>query len=1274
MRKSLSILLVISLVLSLFAGVAAPRASAVTGALDKALASYKLVNTYQGPRTTVPVTGPPVPSPAVITTVTTPNQLATYTVGDYIDGTAEVTVGGVPTGNGIVTLCDVAGNIIEKTNYTAGRFRIATAGVRWDGVYTIKWGPTTGTENFLQTVLIKYIWQLDQNAMNFCKTNYISGFVRRGDGTGASDAIVAVFFPNLDYMVSASVNNYGQFGMTIGPDALLQYQRGIYTVVIIDNYPTTVIPLGTYYTMGPLAGVTFTPVNPLIKSGTATILPTAMNNVDSIVYAQLSTTSLNWKLDTYLSCTILYEHAVGVQPFVLSLFDDAGNPVDATTPGLAWTYLGFTPASSPLEIARGYYLFTGTPDALASYIQVTASATIGGVSISATKNIAVTAQTEWNPQILVSTNQSILQPPGYTWYGKTVYDKLPCTIGNSLNIQAVVYAPKNTASAAYQLHSTTTTVSDSAILKTVTTAAWPIINSNIVYHFGNKYFITKAGKIAVHIDGEVWQMADLSCMTTTVGQDTYIGSNVAGFDEGRNACCLPETFDCTICEFPSCTVDKVEKVLNTDGTYDVKLTISGDPNGILSCEECNKIIVDIVAYTGTGPNTVIDTGFGINGHVWYNPIASTENPNNTGIEDLPNYAPPAEQFGTTNVEFTNVGNVLVLKNVDFSGLCADTFAIWVYGTKKVASCNATQWIHPAIYVRNDDLSSMYTTTTLVGTADVTKLVAGVCQKVILTGVKFSNDSVAGWSIPAWTTYYDGTAAALVGGVSYTPVNLGGGQWVLNFDPAFAEAGTITVTGVSKNNTTCSMETVSFTFTVVMPEFTVTIGLKDGTQIANDHILTEGLEERVYVTAKNPLTGTEIKPTELSASAVLCDCDIPSSVVEWWHPAGCEGISPISIVGLDNPNVACDPQAEVYFTACGADLLVDTFTFKKPTITITPNTGIAFYGCATCGEGTDLTFKIIDAHQHGVPDQEIYVEDGNSTYFGEAYTGDDGQVIFRFNPSYAGHYYVTLSGTDQNVVGDITLGEFWPSWGNVCVFYKWIAPLTKSTMQTLSTVYKAPEKDATAPVITITAGLDGSTVGAAAFVLTGKVSDNKGVTKLTVGYQVIDILPDGSFAANITLAEGLNTIDVKAYDAAGNVGTATVKVTYTKPVDTTTTLILTIGTDIVSVNGKATSIDAAPEIINGRTFVPIRFIAESFGATVEWLPETQGITITLGDHTVGLQIGNSTAVIDGSIISLPAAPYIKNGRTMVPLRVISEAFGGNVVWDPATRTITIVYTP
>jgi hypothetical protein len=120
------------------------------------------------------------------------------------------------------------------------------------------------------------------------------------------------------------------------------------------------------------------------------------------------------------------------------------------------------------------------------------------------------------------------------------------------------------------------------------------------------------------------------------------------------------------------------------------------------------------------------------------------------------------------------------------------------------------------------------------------------------------------------------------------------------------------------------------------------------------------------------------------------------------------------------------------------------------------------------------------------------------------------------------------------------------------------------------------------------------------------------------------------------------------------------------------IVLTVGTNIVTVDGKATSVDAAPEIVNGRTFVPIRFIAETFGSTVTWLPETRGVTITLGHTTIGLQIGRPTAVINGKIIALEAAPYIKNSRTMVPLRVISESFGGDVVWDSTARTITISY--
>jgi hypothetical protein len=389
---------------------------------------------------------------------------------------------------------------------------------------------------------------------------------------------------------------------------------------------------------------------------------------------------------------------------------------------------------------------------------------------------------------------------------------------------------------------------------------------------------------------------------------------------------------------------------------------------------------------------------------------------------------------------------------------------------------------------------------------------------------------------------------------------------------------------------------------------------------------------------------------------------------------------LTIAGYDNPCLEGAGKVRLYLdTACGS-LKVTDFTVTDPSVTVNPEV-VPFTIPASA---THVTFTVKDAHGHGAPGIEVSISGtaapgaGASGYTwtaGSVETGKDpmGEADWAFVPPFSGQYFVSVSGdpyclkeTEQHLTELVHL------------FVSVIPEVWTSKYHTLGATitakYQAPVVDTTAPVVTVATGLDGSTVTTDVLALTGKVTDNVGVSQLYVGFNKVDVLPDGSFMLNVKLAQGLNTISVVAYDAAGNKGTAAVKVTYTPPVDNTTVLILTIGADIVSVNGKATSIDAAPEIVASRTFVPLRFIAESFGATVEWLPETQGITITLGDHTLGLQIGNATAVIDGTIVSLPAAPYIKNGRTMVPLRVISEAFGGDVVWDPATRTITITYVP
>lgn len=118
------------------------------------------------------------------------------------------------------------------------------------------------------------------------------------------------------------------------------------------------------------------------------------------------------------------------------------------------------------------------------------------------------------------------------------------------------------------------------------------------------------------------------------------------------------------------------------------------------------------------------------------------------------------------------------------------------------------------------------------------------------------------------------------------------------------------------------------------------------------------------------------------------------------------------------------------------------------------------------------------------------------------------------------------------------------------------------------------------------------------------------------------------------------------------------------------MVLQVGFKQYALNGVPLNSEVAPEIVSGRTFVPIRLIAETYGATVAWNAAVRTVTIKLGDVTVLLTIGVKEAVIGSQTKALEAAPYIKAGRTMVPVRLISEAFGLSVYYDPQAKTISI----
>ncbi len=101
---------------------------------------------------------------------------------------------------------------------------------------------------------------------------------------------------------------------------------------------------------------------------------------------------------------------------------------------------------------------------------------------------------------------------------------------------------------------------------------------------------------------------------------------------------------------------------------------------------------------------------------------------------------------------------------------------------------------------------------------------------------------------------------------------------------------------------------------------------------------------------------------------------------------------------------------------------------------------------------------------------------------------------------------------------------------------------------------------------------------------------------------------------------------------------------------------------VTYNGEKIYFDQLPVIENGRTLVPLRAIFETLGATVDWNGDTRTVTATKDDVSISLTIDNTTATKNGEAIQLDVPAKIVNGRTLVPVRFIADCFGVKVDWN------------
>ena len=110
---------------------------------------------------------------------------------------------------------------------------------------------------------------------------------------------------------------------------------------------------------------------------------------------------------------------------------------------------------------------------------------------------------------------------------------------------------------------------------------------------------------------------------------------------------------------------------------------------------------------------------------------------------------------------------------------------------------------------------------------------------------------------------------------------------------------------------------------------------------------------------------------------------------------------------------------------------------------------------------------------------------------------------------------------------------------------------------------------------------------------------------------------------------------------------------------------------VEINGQTITFDQPPIITSDRVMVPMRALAEALGAEVGWDGERRMMTSVRGEDTLYLGIGDFVMWHNDEAIVLEAAPMIVNGRTLAPIRAVSEGYGASVSWDYAAQKVTVI---
>lgn len=292
----------------------------------------------------------------------------------------------------------------------------------------------------------------------------------------------------------------------------------------------------------------------------------------------------------------------------------------------------------------------------------------------------------------------------------------------------------------------------------------------------------------------------------------------------------------------------------------------------------------------------------------------------------------------------------------------------------------------------------------------------------------------------------------------------------------------------------------------------------------------------------------------------------------------------------------------------------------------------------------------------------------------------------------GRVYDFESGIESmNVIGNVE--NIVESDGSF--IFDWLLTKSKNTVEIVAvngaglssskqiTITNLSPTDTTPPVIMFNSPAEGSETTESQIHVNATVMDpESGISAIKVIGNVTNITEKSGvveFDWNLTV-EDKNSVELLVTNGAGLSTSKKLNVYKRLPAIEKPKIVieLWIGKKTAIVNGTSLVLDVPPQIIRGRTVVPLRFIAEAFKAKVDYDSKSRTIYIVFGEIEIVLEIDNVEATMlvpfEGQkvikIVVLDTPPFIQNGRTLVPVRFIAEAFGARVDWDSKQQKITI----